>query len=71
MAHYLKIFISLPLQIHQVDLQVPFPGQAVLLLVTRLINKHGDHEPCCIFHGAQYQLDLLHEYRQLQLKFIK
>ena len=62
--------LSLPLQIHHMSLWAPSPGQVVLLLVTRLINKHSDHELCCLFHGAQYQADLLHEYRQVQLESI-
>ena len=63
--------LSLPLQIHHVDWQAPSTGQVVLLLlVTTLIYKHGDHEPCCPFHGTQYLVDLLHECHQLLLEFI-
>ena len=51
--------------------QAPSLGQVVLLLLaTTQIYKKGDYEPYCPFHGAQYQPDLLHECRQLQLEFI-
>ena len=60
--------LSLPLQIHIVDwLEGSSPGQALLLLVTMLIYKHGDYKPSCPFHSVQYLADLLHKYRQLPL----
>ena len=42
----------------------------VLLLFTTMIDKHGDHEPHCQFYDAHYLAYLLHECRQLHLKFI-
>ena len=51
--------------------QAPSLGLVVfLLLVTTHIYKHGDYEPCCPFHVAQYWPDLLHEWHQLPLEFI-
>ena len=62
--------LSLPLQVHHVNWQDPSLGWVVLLLVTTLINKHGDHKPHYPFHGAQYLVDLLHNRCQLPLEFI-
>ena len=42
----------------------------LLLLVATQIYKHGGYEPHCLFHGAQYPPDLLHECSQLPLEFI-
>ena len=52
-------FFILPLQIHRVDWQAPSPGVVLLLLATTQIYTHGDYEPSCPFHGAQYQADML------------
>ena len=64
--------LSLPLQIHHVNVrQAPSPAQVILLLlVTTQIYRLSDYKPHCPFHGAQYLGDLLREYHQLPLEFI-
>ena len=60
MAHYQRILYHYQCNfIVWIGWQAPSPGQVVqLLLATTQTYKHGDHEPCCQFHGAQYQADL-------------
>ena len=51
--------------------QAPSLGLVILLLLaTTQIYKQGDYEWRIPFYGAQYQLDLLHQCRQLPLDLI-
>ena len=48
--------LSLPLQIHHVDWPAGFFSKMSCSPTgeSTQIYKHGDYEPCCLFHGAQY-----------------